>query len=51
MQNAIERTSLVVQWISLSAKAGDTGFDPWSEKIPRAMEELSPYTTATEPEL
>ena len=27
------------------------GFDPWSGKIPRAAEPLSPWTTATKPEL
>ena len=27
------------------------GFEPWSRKIPRAAEQLSPCTTTTEPEL
>ena len=36
---------------NLPADAGDTGFDPWSRKIPRAVEQLSPYTTTTEPVL
>ena len=26
------------------------GFDPWSGKIPHAVEQLSPSTTTTEPE-
>ena len=33
------------------ANAGDTGSEPWSGKIPRAVEQLSPCTTTTEPEL
>ena len=33
------------------ANAGDTGFDPWSGKIPHAAEQLSPCTTTTEPVL
>ena len=35
---------------NLPVNAGDTKFDPWSRKIPRAMEQLSPSTTITEPE-
>ena len=27
------------------------GFNPWSKKIPHAMEQLSPSTTTTEPVL
>ena len=37
------------------ANAGDMGgghgFEPWSGKIPRAVEQLSPYATTTEPAL
>ena len=35
---------------NLPVNAGDTKFDPWSLKIPRAMEQLSSSTTITEPE-
>ena len=31
------------------SSAGERGFDPWSRKIPHAMEQLSPGTTTTEP--
>ena len=31
--------------------AGDTGFEPWSGKIPHAVEQLCPCTTTTEPAL
>ena len=34
--------------ISPPANAGDTDFNPWSRKIPHAVEQLSRYTTATE---
>ena len=33
------------------ASAGDSGFNPWSKKIPHAMEQLSPCATTTEPKL
>ena len=33
---------------NLPANAGDTGFDPWSGKIPHAVGQLCPGTTATE---
>ena len=33
------------------ASAGERGFEPWSGRIPHAMEELSPCTTAAEPAL
>ena len=33
------------------AIAGGHEFDPWSGKIPHAMEQLSPCPTATEPAL
>ena len=33
------------------SNAGDTGFDPWSGKIPHVMEQLSPWATAIEPVL
>ena len=31
--------------------AGLAGFDPWSRKIPHAVEQLSPCATTTEPAL
>ena len=31
------------------ANAGGHGFEPWSRKIPHAVEQLSPSTTTTEP--
>ena len=33
------------------ANAGGHGFDPWSGKVPHAVEQLSPCATATEPVL
>ena len=36
---------------NLPANAGDTGFEPWSGKIPHAAEQLSPCDTTTEPAL
>ena len=33
------------------ANAGDTGSEPWSGKIPHAMEQLSPPATTIEPAL
>ena len=36
---------------NLPANAGDTGFEPWSGKIPHATEQLSPSATTTEPAL
>ena len=36
---------------NLPANAGDMGSSPWSEKIPHAAEQLSPYSTTTEPVL
>ena len=34
---------------TLPAHPGDTGFDPWSRKIPQATEQLRPRTTTTAP--
>ena len=34
---------------NLPANAGDTGFEPWSGKIPHAAEQLGPWATITEP--
>ena len=31
------------------ANAGDTGFEPWSGRIPRATKQLGPCATTTEP--
>ena len=41
------RTSLVAQWIRVACQRRGHGFDPWSGKIPHAME-LTPCTTSTE---
>ena len=43
------RTSLVMQYKSLPANAGGHGYDPWFGKIPQAEEQLSQWTSATEP--
>ena len=34
---------------NLPANAGDSGFDPWSRKIPHATRQLSAHHTSTEP--
>ena len=34
---------------NLPANAGDTGFEPWSGRIPHAAEQLGPWATTTEP--
>ena len=34
---------------NLPANAGDTGFKPWSGKIPHATEQLGPWATPAEP--
>ena len=34
---------------SLPASVGDVGFDSWSGRIPRALEQPSPWATTTEP--
>ena len=44
-------TSLVVQWLRTHLPMQGTRFDPWSGKIPRAAEQLSPCATITEPAL
>ena len=36
---------------NLPANSGGHRFEPWSGKIPHAMEQLSPCTTTTEPVL
>ena len=36
---------------TLPAHPGDTGFDPWSRKIPYAVGQLSHCTTTNEPDL
>ena len=45
------RTSLVVQWLRIRLPMQGHGFEPWSGKIPHAMEQLSPCATTTEPAL
>ena len=44
-------TSLVVQWLRIRLPCRGHRFEPWSEKIPHAVEQLSPCTTTTEPAL
>ena len=34
---------------SLSARAGNKGFSPWSKKVPHATEQLSLCSATTEP--
>ena len=36
-------TSLVVQWLRIHLPMQETSFNPWSRKIPHAMEQLSPH--------
>ena len=43
--------SLVAQWLRIFLPMQGHGFKPWSEKIPHAVEQLSPCTTTTEPVL
>ena len=45
------RDFLVVQWIRIHLPRRGHGSDPWSGKIPRAPEPLSPCATTTEPVL
>lgn len=41
---------LAVQWLrEFTCQGREHGFYPWSEKIPRAMEQLSSLATATDP--
>ena len=42
------RASLVVQWLRIHLPMQGT-LEPWSRKIPHAMEQLSPRATTTEP--
>ena len=44
-------TSLVAQWLRVRLPVQGHGFEPWSGKIPHAMEQLSPCATTTEPAL
>ena len=39
----------MVQWLRIRLPMQGTRFDPWSEKIPHAMEQLSPRAATTEP--
>ena len=45
----MSQTSLVVQCIRICLSMRGHRFDPWSRKIPHAMEQLSPCTTTPEP--
>ena len=42
-------TSLVVQWLRIHLAMKGHGFNPWSGKIPHAVEQLSLCKTTTEP--
>ena len=45
------RVSLVVQCLRIHLPQRGHGFEPWSWKVPRAVEQLSPRTVTTKPEL
>ena len=45
----IYRTSLLSQWLRVLLPTQERRFDPWSGKIPPAMEQLSPGVTTAEP--
>ena len=45
----MSQTSLVVQCIRICLSMRGHRFDPWSRKIPHAMEQLNPHATTTEP--
>ena len=50
--NALKKifeTSLVVQWIRIHLPMKEHRLDPWSGKIPHAVEQLSPRATNTKP--
>ena len=47
----ISLDSLVSQWIGICLPIQGHRFNPWSRKIPHAMEQLSPRTTTAEPVL
>ena len=42
MKTGDHGTSLVVQWLRIRLLMRRHGFEPWSRKIPRATEQLSP---------
>ena len=44
-------TSLVVQWLRIHLLMQGHKFDPWSRKIPHAVEQLSPWAPSIEPVL
>ena len=44
-------TYLVVPWLRIHLPLQGTRFNPWSGKIPHAVEQLSPCATTTEPAL
>ena len=41
----IKGTPLVAQWLESICQCKRYGFDPWSQKIPHAADQLSPCTT------
>ena len=43
------RASLVAQWSKVCMPTQGHRFNPWSRKIPHAVEQLSPCTTTTDP--
>ena len=48
MRTQTQRASLAAQRQKLICQRRRHSFDPWSGKIPRAAEQLSPYAAATE---
>ena len=50
IKNRITGASLVAQWLRICLPMqGTHRFEPWSGKIPRAVEQLGPWATITEP--
>ena len=44
-----QECSLVVQWLKSAHQSRGQRFDPWSRKTPRALGQLIPFATTTEP--
>ena len=51
LKTRFKGTSLVVQWLRILLPMQGTQFEPWSRKIPHAVEQLSLCATTTEPAL
>ena len=47
--NLSKGASLVAQWLRICLPMQGHGFEPWSGKIPHAVEQLGPWATTTEP--